>query len=200
MQPEPLFTEAKPDISTWPRVTRILEATGVADYSKVPNAEFYKQRGREVHLLCADIDAGVPDYWSGDELEGFAKAWISFKKETGFTPTLIETPVHHPVRQYRGTLDRVGYFSALQTQARILLDIKSGIVADWVRLQTAAYAACLEKPEEIQRYGLQLKKDGTFRISEVFKDYRSDSNAFFSLVSCYHVRAQYGRTIVTEDE
>src|SRR4026207_565083 len=78
MQPELPIAETAPpplDISSWPRVTRILEATGVADYSKIPNAEFYLSRGKDVHMICEDIDKGMPDYWTGGELAGYADAW-----------------------------------------------------------------------------------------------------------------------------
>ena len=201
MQPELPIAETAPpplDISSWPRVTRILEATGVADYSKIPNAEFYLSRGKDVHMICEDIDKGMPDYWTGGELAGYADAWKRFKEETGFVCELIEYPAYHEVRRYKGTLDRTGRFA--NSKARILLDIKSGIVADWVRLQTAAYAACLEHPEAIVRHGLQLSKDGKFKLSEPFTDYRQDSNIFFSLVSTVHARTIYGKTEIMEGE
>lgn len=200
MQPELPIQEAPPPlaIADWPRVTYILEATGVVDYSRIPNAEFYLSRGSDVHMIAADIDSELPDYWSDGDLAGYAAAWVKFKQETGFKPELIEHPVYHEGRRYKGTLDRLGKFGA--GRDRVLLDIKSGIVADWVKLQTAAYAACLEKPETILRYGLQLKKDGNYKLSEPFKDYRTDSQYFFCLVSTLHGRTLYGKTEILECE
>ncbi len=185
------------DRDAWPRVTHILKATGVADFTKIPNAEYYLQRGTDVHMICDSVDRNEPDYWTGGDLEGYAAAWIKFKENSGFVPRLIEGQVYNVQRMYRGTLDRFGHFDD-DPDDRVLLDIKSGIVADWVALQTAAYAACLDSPQTIRRFGLQLKKDGTYRLSPEFKDYRRDSNYFFALVATIHGRTLYGRTELEE--
>lgn len=191
-------TENKPDLSTWPRVTYILETTGVADFTLIKTGDFYKQRGADVHLYCESIDRNEPDYWSGSEHAGFAAAYQLFKKETGFVPKLIEHPVYNEIRRYKGTLDRTGTY-ANNRQQLVLLDIKTGAIGRWVRLQTAAYAACLLQPETILRQGLQLRGDGTYKLSEPFTDYRTDSNMFFSLVSAVHGRSLYGKIEVGEE-
>jgi hypothetical protein len=200
MQPELPIQESTPgpvDLSTWPRVTFILETTGIADFSKIPNGDFYKQRGSDIHMICESIDRGEPDYWSDGDLAGYARAYLKFKEETKFKPKLIEHPVYHETRRYKGTLDRTGHFG---DGPLVLIDIKGGIVAEWVRLQTAAYAACLLQPETIPRHGLQLRKNGTFKLSEPYKDYRQDSNMFFSLVSSVHGRSLYGKIEIAEGE
>lgn len=183
-------------IATFPRVTSILEATGLSDFSKIPNGDFYKERGSDIHMICQSIDSGEPDYWTGSELEGYAQAWLSFRQDTQFSPLEIELPVYHEQRRYRGTLDRLGTFGT--SPDRVLLDIKGGFVADWVRLQTAAYAACLPDPEKIHRCGVQLKKNGKYVVSPEFKDYRGDSNTFFCLVATVHARTNYGK--ITPEE
>ncbi len=183
-------------IDTFPRVTWILETTGISDFSRIPNGDFYKQRGSEGHMVTADIDNGIPDYWTGSDLEGYAQAWMAFKEDTRFKPLLIESKVHHAQRRYRGTLDRIGVFG--ESPDRILLDLKMGIVADWVALQTAAYAACFPEPHKIKRAGVQLKKNGKYTISPEYKDYRNDSNTFFCLVATVHARTHYGRMIQEE--
>lgn len=183
-------------IATFPRVTWILEATGISDFSKIPNGDFYKQRGTDVHMATVDVDTAIPDYWTGTDLEGYVNAWKAFKEDTQFHPLLIESQVHHEQRQYRGTLDRVGTFG--DSIDRVLLDIKAGIVADWVPLQTAAYAACLPEPQKIKRCGVQLKKDGRYVVSPEYKDYRSDSNTFFCLVATVHARTHYGKILQEE--
>jgi hypothetical protein len=193
-----MATAQPDDIQSWPRVTEILRATGIADFSGIRNAEFYLQRGSDVHMVCESIDKGESDYWTGTDMEGYAAAWKKFCLETDWRSELIEHSVSHPQRQYRGTLDRVGRFG--ESAHRVLLDIKSGIVADWVRLQTAAYAACLEDPASIHRCGLQLKKTGDYAVSPAFKDYRQDSNYFFSLVSTIHGRTIYGKTEILPEE
>lgn len=188
-----------PEISVenWPRVTQILQATGISNFSKIRNAEFYLERGQDVHLICADIDRGIPDYWSGSDLEGYAKAYILFKQESGFVPDLIEHPVYNDLRKYKGTLDRTGHFPAFKNKA--IGDIKSGIVCAWVALQTAAYNACLPEPETYKRFGLSLAKNGKYKLTW-FENYRSDVNYFYSLVATVHGRSIYGKAESWEGE
>lgn len=186
------------DSNSWPRVTQILAATGVADFSQIPNAEFYLQRGQDVHLACADINRGdVPDYWTGSEIEGFCVAWQSFLQETRFKPTHTEYSVVNPTHRYRGTLDDLGYFG--DNTDRVLLDVKGGIVAEWVKLQTAAYAACLSDPHKIRRFGVQLSAKGKYAISPEYKDFRVDSQYFFALAATVHGRTLYGKAHLLED-
>lgn len=184
-------------IESWPRVTQILQATGISDFSKIRNAEFYLERGQDVHLICADIDRGIPDYWSDSDLAGYAQAYLNFKAESGFVPDLIEHPVYNEIRKYRGTLDRTGRFPAFKGPN--LLDIKSGIVADWTALQTAGYTATLPEPETFRRWGLSLAKTGKYKLTE-FKNYRSDVNYFYSLVATVHGRSIYGKAESWEGE
>jgi hypothetical protein len=186
---------SKLDLSLWPRVTQILSATGVSDFSKIRNAEFYLQRGQDIHMITASIDANEPDYWTGTDLEGYAKAWINFRSETGFVPSLVEYPVYHEARQYKGTLDRTG---KLPKYKKVILDIKSGIVADWTALQLAAYESCLPDAGEYYRIGVSLSANGKFKISE-FADYRRDSQMFFALVASVHARREYGQILDFND-
>jgi len=181
-------------IDKWPRVTQVLSETGICDFSKIPNAEFYLERGAEVHLICESMDRGEPDWWSDGELAGYAAAWAKFKEESGFVPTLIEYPVYNEKRMYKGTLDRTGKLG--KDGPLVLLDIKSGIVGDWVALPTAAYAACLEDAASIRRFGLQLKGDGSYVAAPEFKNFTQDSNYFFALLAAVHARGLYGKTIV----
>ena len=202
----------KPDTALWPSVTFILETTGIADFSQIPNGDLYKQRGSDIHMICESIDLGEPDYWSDGELAGYAQAWEAFRRDTDFRPVLIETRVAHEQRRYKGRLDRAGYFGS--GMDLVVLDLKGGIVAEWVRLQTAAYAACLPDlkkydpqlpdtflhPEKSKRCGVQLRKDGRYTISAEYKDYRADSNYFFSLVATVHGRSLYGKTLIDDGD
>ncbi len=184
------------DISAWPRVTAVLQATGITDFSKIPNGPFYLERGGDVHLLCEDIDRGNPDWWSDGDLAGYAAAYQLFKTETGFVPDLIEHPVYNEKRRYKGTLDRTGKFPSRKLKA--LGDIKSGFVADWVRLQTAAYLDCIPEPDSYERFGLSLSKTGKYKLT-FFDNYIQDRNYFHSLVNAIHGRSIYGGAVALED-
>ncbi len=178
------------DIESWPRVTQVLSTTGISDFSKIRNGDFYLQRGQDIHMICESIDKDEPDYWSDGDLAGYAAAYQLFKQETGFVPDLIEHPVYNDVRKYKGRLDRTGRFPSRKLKA--LGDIKSGFVADWVRLQTAAYAACIPDAESYERFGLSLAGNGKYKLS-FFDNYIQDRNYFFALVSTVHGRSIYGK-------
>jgi hypothetical protein len=184
-------------VAAWPSVTWILAQTGIVDYSGIRNADYYLERGADVHLIAESISKGETEWWAEGELSGFGQAWKQFLADTGFKVEFSEYAVFHPVRRYRGTLDVVGHFPR-EKNTRTLIDIKSGIVADWTALQTAAYAACLPEPEKIRRIGLQLKANGSFRVTSEYLNYRIDSSYFFSLVNTVHGRSLYGKTILEE--
>lgn len=193
-----MITPEDLDITDWPRVTQVLSATGISDFSKIRNADFYLQRGQDIHLICESIDKGESDWWSDGDLAGYANAYQLFKKETGFIPELIEHPVFNEVRKYRGTLDRTGRFPNRKRKA--IVDIKSGVVADWTRLQTIAYANCLPNPEEFERYGLSLAGNGKYKLTAPFDNDLADRNYFFSLVNAVHGRSIYGKAESWEGE
>lgn len=172
-------------------VTQILARSGILDASWYGGVE-YLDRGTVLHHITALLDAGekvdmrkVPQRW-----RGFIPAWKRFRKETGFTPTLIEHPVAHlhetckicsVVHEYSGTLDRLGHFSPEDTIPTVL-DLKnhnSGRVGDWVRYQLVGYGHALKPSGFFNRVGVALHPDGTY-VMTTFKvtDYMSDLERF----------------------
>jgi hypothetical protein len=162
-----------------PGVTTILRAAGLLDqYDAMPvtTREFAFSRGRAVHTATRLYDEQDLDESTLDPaVAPYLTAWISFRSMCCFDPIHVETPVHSAAYQYAGTLDRIGTIRLPNTSAktRCLLDIKTGPVQPWVRLQTAAYQyAARERGIDpgVIRFGLSLRQDGTWQLSNVWMD------------------------------
>ncbi len=146
------------------RVTEVLRLAGLID------ATWYTDetatRGRYVHEACALLDSGELDEATLDPvLRPYLGAYQKFLAECRVEWEAIEQPVEDALYGYRGTPDRVGMINGKRT----VLDIKSGAMQPWTALQTAAYSACLGN--RLVRFGLELRADGTYRLTE-FTDRR----------------------------
>ena len=160
-------------------VTRILVHSGIVDTTFMAGGGEYFERGTAVHDFTARYDLGEPidlrklkNRW-----RGHYEAWLRFRRETGFVPSLVE---HYVDKLYKGCrhkksncycyvgiLDRLGTFpTARNTQ--VLLDIKNcktGRVGDWVRYQLVGYGHALEPGTRFPRVGVALHENGTYAMS-----------------------------------
>jgi hypothetical protein len=159
--------------------------TGIvpSDYSHVPphHLERARIRGQKAHKACEDYDLGTID-WSKlqDDIATRLAAWIKAINdyEIEFEPEDIERRLYHPVHRYAGTGDRPRAWIKPPNQKRRLavLEIKTIAAMDRkdddlgpVNLQTAGQQ-CAENyrarelgiPEVGDRWGIQLKKDGSY--------------------------------------
>lgn len=159
----------------YPRVTFILKEAGIA-----PEIPFYTEtgrlRGKYVHEACQLLDEGDLNYDDLDPiLEPYVKAYELFLNENKTDWEGIEERVFNKSLGYVGTLDRRGTLNGSKT----ILDIKTGIVQPWAGLQIAAYEMCFDTP--YQRYALQLKKNGTYKLHKFIDT--NDYEVFKSAIS-----------------
>jgi len=154
-----------------PSVTTILQAAGLIDYRFMnpSDREFYLTRGKYVHFATQLLDENDLDYGALDpDIRGYLDGYIKFKKDTGFVPEMIEFQSYNDTLWYSGTLDRVGMLNG----NRVIVDFKSGTVAKWVAIQTIGGYAQMEGVGTVTAgYGLELKSDGTYNLSEPFTDF-----------------------------
>lgn len=164
----------------------------LVDYSMIPKAvlERAQQLGTAVHRMTELFDLNdLDEEGLSDELLPFLTAWRKFRAETGFVPELIEKRFHHPALRYAGTLDRTGLISG----RRALIDIKKMLtLGPVVGVQLAAYAElCRVNGHDVQdRYGLGLRKDGTYRLVP-FTD-KGDWPVFLSLLTLRNYKDKHG--------
>ena len=167
-----------------PSVTQVLDEGGFID--KTWFTEGGRNRGTYVAQATQFDDEGALN-WDAldDKLKGYVTAWRGFLKDTKWEVVAIEQRVHNPEMGYAGTLDRImdnGYW-------RWVLDIKTGASQKWHSLQTAAYAACMERAQK--RASLVLKENGTYKLHE--HTGWGDRRVFYAALSCYHWKAAMGQ-------
>lgn len=158
-----------------PSVTQALVESGIVDVSWF--TEEGRLRGNDVHLAANLYDNGDLDESTvRDEIKGYLDAYKRFLEESGFVFIESERIVWNPTYRYAGRFDRIGSLNRRPT----IIDIKTGAVEAWAGLQLAAYAACFNG-REFDRYALQLKSDGTYRLHQ-FKD-RNDIKTFIAALA-----------------
>jgi hypothetical protein len=170
-----------------PGVTTALQVLG--GYAGIPKhiLDNAARRGTAVHRATELYDDGTLDYSTlDDEIYPYLTAWEQFLHDKKPEIIEVETVVYHPKFGYAGTLDR----GLILDGERGILDIKSCVeMQRSTGPQTAAYlAARNERIEDKKlhykkRWGLQLKKDGTYEIHP-YKD-AGDLNVFLSCLTVY---------------
>jgi hypothetical protein len=172
-----------------PSVTTVLEDVGIIDYSWLPEGTrtMALERGRFVHQICQFHDEG--DLGEFDlSLEGYLEAWKRFRREFGFTPTLIEHREYCKTYGYAGTLDRCAKITMYPSRD-VILDIKTNCAPHWTAYQTAAYANFFESPGKYRRLAVALHDDGSYKIHEYHcKDFSRDLGIFLSALTVYNAK------------
>lgn len=167
-------------------VTQYLKLAGLIDSDWY--TEESRQRGSAVHAAIFYRNQNDLDESSLHPIVApFVAAYDKFVADTGFVPELVEHRVYDPIWIVAGTLDAAGTWKL--GPDKIVIDFKTGNIEPWARLQLAQYEACLN--ERHRRFGLQLKPDGTYRLSEEYRD-REDIRTFRAIVSIVNWRIQNG--------
>lgn len=184
----------------FPSVTEVLELNNLVDLSMIPSSvlEAARKRGELVHKWTEWIDRGEIDGCRGpngepwpEDIGPYLNAWEGFKRHNKVEITAIEEYVKNDLYRYDGTLDRL----AIIDGGRALLDIKCVYALHHTTaLQTAGYAACYpDGPEPLDRYAVQLKRDGTYALQQ-YKD-RQDLPRFLAAVSVAHYKLQHKESL-----
>lgn len=171
-----------------PRVTTVIAP--LVDWASVPSdvLELARERGVAVHKACELFDLDDLDEDSvAPAVRPYLYAWIKFRRDTGFSPRLVEQRLHHPLHRYAGTFDVAGIFPDTPPGTLVLIDRKAtAAIHVAVRVQTAAYAELLRAVnpglQSIRRFSIQLRKDGTYRLSAEYRD-PDDWKIFVSLLN-----------------
>lgn len=185
-----------------PGVTTILSP--LSEYAGIPRRilEEAAARGEYIHKACELL---LWDQLDEMDLEPafipYIDAFKKFLSETGFQAEVIEQQVYHIKLGYAGTLDLGGILppvGRMKKPRRALIDIKTTFkLLASVGPQTAAYseAWASERPKEQhfdERYGLQLKGDGTYKMLPMKSS--NDMNVFRSCLAIYNfMKREKGR-------
>lgn len=158
-----------------PSVTQILAKDGLCDFSFVEEEIRVRamERGTSVHWLLQLEDEGALNYRQVPiRLRPYRKAWLDWKRASGFVPELIE---HQFISHYgyAGTIDRYGHFPPTATWpngSKAVIDLKTGEVSDWVRYQLVGYVMRMHPnpvmARRIRRIAVALLANGTYSVRE----------------------------------
>jgi hypothetical protein len=127
---------------------------------------WYLERGRLIHLCTEYEDRNELDWDTVDtQITGYVQAYVTFKKDTGFQPTIIEKPMVHPRLWYAGKPDKIGPLNRILA----LIDLKSGAPAKVDPLQGAAYfELAIANGIPVKKvFDLYLKNDGTYKLEPI---------------------------------
>lgn len=173
----------------YPHVTKVLAVAGKCDFSCVEEEIRLRsiQRGQSVHWLTQLEDEGALNYRTVPAgLRGYRRAWRAWKKHSGFNVLWVERKfISH--YGFAGTVDRAGSFPAstmFGSGTSGVIDIKSGpIIADYVRLQLAAYSLAVDPriaiARTVRRIAVRLFSDGRYQVKEFpLSTYDSDLAEF----------------------
>lgn len=159
-----------------PSVTEILKSEGFIDTAFF--TDYGRERGKLAHLAIHLYDEGELDEESLDPvLSPFVEAWKRFRADTGVEIIESEQPIVDPLRRYAGTPDKIVLLDGKQT----VLDLKTGVISPWVRLQLCAYC---EAKTIYRRAAVQLNDDGTYKM-HTYTD-RQDFGVWNATLAVYH--------------
>jgi hypothetical protein len=167
-----------------PNVTRIIKP--LIDYSFVDpeKLERARQQGKAIHKMVELEIRGEP-YTLPAWLEPYRAAWWKFVGETGFECWFSERRTFHHGMHYATTPD-------LESA---IVEIKRSFAAGLaVGVQTAAQKAAVESDKHMprfrERFGLQLRDDGTYRLQHHTD--KDDFNVFLSCLTLHRWRERNG--------
>lgn len=156
-----------------PSVTEIIRFCNFDTVNKARqgNNPFYRDRGTKVHELCQLIDYdGIENVPIGTGLDGYIRAYVNFLRDYNIKSWYaVEKPVGSAENGFAGTIDRIGNIDGKLT----ILDIKTSPNVNIIALtaQLTGYSL-LWGSIMTQLMGLQLKKDGSYKVILVDRDYK----------------------------
>jgi hypothetical protein len=182
-----------------PSVTQILNLCGLVDTQFF--TEYGRWRGSATHKATHFYDEGDYDIRTCDkQVKPFLDGYIKFRKETGYTPTLIEKPLWDDMYDFCGTPDRRGYFKdmgGVAEESNDIIDLKcypGGHAPWWVRFQMAGYGRLLDPKRLFRRWAVVLTGDGNYNLEEYDREsYISDVGDFLCFARTAQVKLKYIR-------
>lgn len=159
-----------------PGITGILKSCGDIDTTYF--TEEARVRGSNVHKAIHFLNKGTLD-WSSvvDQYLGYVSAYEKLVKDWNIKLEMFEVPLFHPEYLFAGTPDVV--CRCLDNTPGIF-EIKTGIVQEWTRYQTAGQELLTRAWDGVRRrrWAVTLNKDGTYSKPKEYTDWQRDEVEF----------------------
>jgi hypothetical protein len=167
----------------WPSTTQIIRHFGLmADLERNSNLGAMR-RGRLVTAACHLLAMGDPlgDGWEArhEECQPYLDAYRMFLRQHEFILLEAEREYRHEILRFISHPDQVG---RLDGASPVDLELKSGSMPSWCRLQTAGQVLAMDN-HGMRRFALHLKADGTYNLIP-HQDYR-DLDRFRAMVNTW---------------
>jgi hypothetical protein len=166
-----------------------LETTGTAAMREAIAAK--RELGLAVHAATHYHDDGDLDMGTVDPVVlRYLQGWIGFKWQLKFEPEARELNIEHPILGYVGRLDAVGRVAGV----RSIVDIKCtaqppATAGPQLAAYLEAYRSRHQQDEWMDRWCVQLKPDGTFRMHKhTDRDDWTDFKAALQLYRRYQLK------------
>ena len=174
-----------------PNVTSIIDSIKLIDFGYIKKdvlkAACY--RGTAVHETIRLYNKDTLDLPKlADKWKGYLAAYINFMNDTDAEVVNYETKVFSKKYMFAGTLDLI-----VKINGKLhLIDFKTGVISSKsCRLQTSAYESCYREmtgeKKAIKRHALKLNEDGTYELSNEYKD-KNDFRYFLSALQIYNFK------------
>lgn len=173
-------------------VSTAIKQSGMYNFDGIASkvVEYAGMRGSMVHAATELFDNGILDWGSLDPvILPYVEAYREFIEQNNVQILGMETVVCDKVLRYAGRLDRTCIMSNYQ---KYVLDIKTAYTMPfYTGLQLAAYRNCFDMHGRTYgRLGLQLKKDGSYKLHE-YKD-PEDFTVFAACLKVYQYKIKNG--------
>ncbi len=163
----------------YPSVTQVIADAGLygnASYF----TDYHRDRGSFMHkIIQYHLEGELDEATIDPALQGYFEAWKKFETESSYVSESCEVTKVNEIHRFAGTIDHIGHMNGHYC----LMDVKTGPIYPATAIQTGGYAI-LMKSHGVKRFGLQLTKEGKYKLTE-FKDWH-DSNVFLSALSLYY--------------
>lgn len=174
----------------WPSTTQIIKFFGLSwDYEEFASEEA-SQRGRLVHAAChllAD-NQFFNEGWEArhPECHPYLDAYRKFLREHSFILMHAEKEFRSEAHRFISHPDQIG---TLDKHGMVVLELKSGSMPNWCRLQTAGQVLSMGRTV-LSRFALLLQKDGSYKLFP-HEDFR-DLDRFRSMVETWWTIKEFG--------
>lgn len=214
--PLPSVTQILPfnDENIAPAVLRQAAERGRRVHKWIENmARLYDGKRPSASVLASAVNDGL-----NESDKPYRDAWLDFALKTGFAPAvvrgpegeslLVETFIYHPIYQYVGRLDLIGYLTNIPAIENdlTLVDAKAVVkVSPTTALQTAAYMQAINPvlkklglPEVKHRWAAHLLPTGRCKREE-YPDHRGDFATFLNYLGVTRWETKNGVRKFLED-
>lgn len=129
----------------------------------------------------------------GETIIPYVRAYLKFKKKTGWIPERLEDPQYHKLFHYPCRIDQIGKFPGGRDSILELKTVKSGGKQKWWRFQIGGNKEAWKSHTGkcYDSFSVTLRADGTYKLDQYTDP--QDGPEFIALMSAYQILEREGK-------